>query len=398
MSMNKQYKRIFLIVLDSLGIGNAKDAKYFDDEGANTLGNIAEVTDGINAINLEGLGLGNLGDFKGIYPLPSHFATIAKLNEISMGKDTMTGHWEMMGLEVKQPFQTFTETGFPNELIEELSKRCDGRPIIGNCAASGTEILDRLGEKQIETGALIVYTSADSVLQIAGHEKYIGLENLYRYCEIARELTMKEEWKVGRVIARPFIGEKKGEFKRTSNRHDYALNPFSKTVLDDLKECGLEVISVGKINDIFNKQGITKAYPSKSNEDGMKITTQLCDDDFEGLVFTNLVDFDALYGHRRNPNGYKEAIEAFDEQLQDLMYHLKEDDLLILTADHGNDPTYKGTDHTREQVFLLMYSKKLTKPMDLGEQTSFACIGATIADNYDVGMPSIGKSLLAYLK
>lgn len=396
--MNKSYQRIFLIVLDSLGIGQAHDANVFHDEGANTLGHIAQVTGGIQALNLEGLGLGNLGHFEGIYPLPSHFGTIAKLNEISNGKDTMTGHWEMMGLEVQEPFQTFTETGFPQPLLDELSKRCDGRPIIGNYAASGTEILDELGEEQIKTGALIVYTSADSVLQIAAHEKYIGLENLYRYCEIARELTMKDEWKVGRVIARPFLGEKKGEFKRTSNRHDYALSPFQPTVLDTLKAQGYDVISVGKINDIFNKQGITEAYPSKSNEDGMRITTELTTKDFEGLVFTNLVDFDAVYGHRRNPMGYKEAIEAFDEQLTHLLYQLKEDDLLILTADHGNDPTYQGTDHTREQVFLVMYSKKLTKPVNLGELDTFACIGATIADNFNLTLPPIGKSLLGYLK
>lgn len=396
--MEKYYQRIFLIVLDSLGIGNAKDAKKFGDEGANTLAHIAQATNGIKALHLEGLGLGALGDFQGIYNLPAHFATIAKLNEKSNGKDTMIGHWEMMGLEVKEPFQTFTEKGFPQALLDELSKRCDNRQIIGNYAASGTEIIDELGEEQIKTGALIVYTSADSVLQIAAHEKYIGLDNLYRYCEIARELTMKNEWKVGRVIARPYVGERKGEFKRTRNRHDYALSPFGKTVLDDLKDKQLEVISVGKINDIFNGQGITQAYSSKSNEDGMKITTRLCQEKFKGLVFTNLVDFDALYGHRRDVEGYKQAIEAFDKQLGDLLFQLKEDDLLILTADHGNDPTYKGTDHTREQVFLLMYSKKMTKPINLGEQNSFACIGATIADNFGVSLPSIAESLLKYLQ
>jgi len=393
----KEYRRVFLIVLDSLGIGNAHDASQFDDEGTNTLGHIASTTGGIRAINMEGLGLGSLGKFEGIYDLPSHLGVIARLNEISNGKDTMTGHWEMMGLQVKEPFQTFTENGFPEELLNQLST-LSGRMIIGNCAASGTEILDELGEEQIQSGALIVYTSADSVLQIAAHEKYIGLENLYHYCEIARELTMKEEWKVGRVIARPFIGEKKGEFQRTSNRHDYALSPFGKTVLDTLKESDLEVISVGKINDIFNKQGITRAIASKSNEDGMNKTIALCDEKFKGLVFTNLVDFDALYGHRRNPEGYKKAIEDFDNQLGEMMYHLKEDDLLMITADHGNDPTYKGTDHTREQVPLIIYSKSLTKSCDLGEITSFACIGATIADNFNVKLPDIGDSLLKYLQ
>ena len=309
----------------------------------------------------------------------------------------MTGHWEMMGLQVKEPFQTFTETGFPEELLNQLQIQT-GRMIIGNCAASGTEILDELGEEQIQSGALIVYTSADSVLQIAAHEKYIGLDNLYQYCKIARDLTMKEDWKVGRVIARPYIGERRGEFTRTSNRHDYALSPFSTTVLDTLKSSGYDVISVGKINDIFNKQGITRAIASKSNEDGMEKTIALCDENFKGLVFTNLVDFDALYGHRRNPEGYKKAIERFDQQLGEMMYHLKEDDLLIITADHGNDPTYQGTDHTREQVPLIIYSKQLTKPVNLGELNSFACIGATIADNFKVNLPEIGESLLSYLQ
>lgn len=391
------FQRVFLIVLDSLGIGNAHDASDFDDQGSNTLAHIALAAGEIKALNLEGLGLGSLGDFEGIYRLPAHFATIAKLNEISNGKDTMTGHWEMMGLKVSQPFQTFTETGFPKELIAELEKRT-GRKIIGNYAASGTEILDDLGEEQIKSGALIVYTSADSVLQIAAHEEYIGLDNLYKYCEIARELTMREEWKVGRVIARPYIGEKKGHFKRTANRHDYALSPFGSTILDSLKSASYDVISIGKINDIFNTNGITKAIHSISNEDGMRKTIEMADQSFNGLVFTNLVDFDSLYGHRRDPHGYKKAIENFDEQLGDLLYHLKEDDLLIITADHGNDPTYKGTNHTREQVPLIMYSKKLTQPTNLGECESFAVIGATIAENFNVELPPIGISLLDKLQ
>lgn len=391
------FQRVFLIVLDSLGIGNGHDASEFGDEGSNTLAHIAQSAGSIKALNLEGLGLGSLGDFDGIYRLPAHFATIAKLNEVSNGKDTMTGHWEMMGLKVSQPFQTFTETGFPKELIEALEKQT-GRKIIGNYAASGTDILDELGEKQIETGDLIVYTSADSVLQIAAHEEHIGLDKLYHYCEIARELTMKDEWKVGRVIARPYIGETKGHFKRTSNRHDYALSPFGPTVLDALKNAQYDVISIGKINDIFNTQGITKAIHTTSNEDGMNQTIAMADESFHGLVFTNLVDFDSLYGHRRNPQGYKKAIEDFDLQLGELLYHLKEDDLLIITADHGNDPTYRGTNHTREQVPLIMYSKKLTKPTNLGECESFAVIGATIADNFGVELPPIGISLLDKLQ
>lgn len=393
----RKYQRVFLIVLDSLGIGNARDADVFNDAGANTLGHIAAAAGPLNVLNLEGLGLGNLGQFNGIFQLPAHFATIARVNEISNGKDTMTGHWEMMGLEVKEPFQTFTEIGFPQALIDELSIRT-GRQIIGNCAASGTEILDQLGEEQIRTGALIVYTSADSVLQIAAHETYIGLEALYHYCEIARELTMKEEWKVGRVIARPFVGEHKGEFKRTSHRHDYALSPFDHTVLDHLKAEGYDVISIGKINDIFNGHGLTRAISTASNEDGMNQTIRLADEDFQGLAFINLVDFDALYGHRRNPQGYKAAIESFDQQLGELMYHLREDDLLIITADHGNDPTYRGTDHTREQVPLLLYSKSLMHPKQLDDLTSFACIGATIADNFNVELPIIGHSLLAEIQ
>lgn len=393
----KKYKRVFLIVLDSLGIGESQDAWRFGDHGVNTLKHIAEHMEYFKVPNLEGLGLGSLGNFKGIYQLPGNFATTAILKEVSNGKDTMTGHWEMMGLKVTEPFQTFTDTGFPEELIKALEERT-GRHIVGNKAASGTEILDELGEHQIKTGDWIVYTSADSVLQIAAHEKYIGLDELYKACEIARELTMKDEWKVGRVIARPYIGERKGEFKRTSHRHDYALKPFGKTVLNALKENQFDVISVGKINDIFCGEGITESHPSSSNEHGMQITIDLANSrDFNGLAFINLVDFDAVYGHRRDPIGYGKAIEAFDCQLGELMYALKEDDLLIITADHGNDPTYTGTDHTRENVPLLLYSKSLVKPHHLGELESFAVIGATIADNFQVENPGIGSSLLEEL-
>ncbi|HIU14296.1 MAG TPA: phosphopentomutase [Candidatus Fimiplasma intestinipullorum] len=393
----KKYKRVFLIVLDSLGIGESQDAWRFGDQGVNTLKHIAEHMEYFDVPNLEGLGLGSLGQFKGIYRLPANFATTAILKEVSNGKDTMTGHWEMMGLKVTEPFQTFTDTGFPDELIHALEERT-GRHIVGNKAASGTEILDELGEHQIQTGDWIVYTSADSVLQIAAHEQYIGLDELYRACEIARELTMKEEWKVGRVIARPYIGEKKGEFKRTSHRHDYALKPFGKTVLNTLKDQNYDVISVGKINDIFCGEGITESHPSQSNEHGMQMTIEIAKErDFTGLTFVNLVDFDAVYGHRRNPVGYGKAIEAFDQQLGELMYALKEDDLLMITADHGNDPTYTGTDHTRENVPLLLYSKTLVKPHHLGELESFAVIGATIADNFEVDNPGIGTSLLGEL-
>ena len=388
-----KYKRIFTIVLDSLGIGNAVDADQYDDQGANTLKHICEKVNDIELSNLEGLGLGELGEFKGIYKLPSFFGVIAKLNEISNGKDTMTGHYEMMGLKVEKPFKTFTETGFPKAFIEEL-ERLTGRKTVGNIAASGTEIIEQYGEHQIKTGDLIVYTSADSVFQIAAHEKYIGLDNLYHYCEIARELLMKDEWKVGRVIARPFIGEKKGEFIRTSNRHDWALKPFKITVLDALSASGLDVIGIGKINDIFAGQGITRSIPTKNNRDGMEKTIELAKTDFKGLAYINLVDFDSSYGHRRDVIGYANALKEFDDQLTNLLYQLNEDDLLIITADHGNDPTYKGTDHTRENVPLIIYSKSLQMPKHLGLLKSYAVIGATIADNFDVENPGIGSSIL----
>ena len=314
-------------------------------------------------------------------------------------KDTMTGHWEMMGLKTEKPFQTFTETGFPPELIRELEKRC-GKRVIGNKSASGTEIIEELGEEEIQTGAMIVYTSADSVLQICGNEETFDLENLYRCCKIARELTLKDEWRVGRVIARPYVGKKKGEFKRTSNRHDYALKPSGKTVLNALQEAGLDVISIGKIQDIFSGEGITRAYHSESSVHGMEQTIQICQEDFQGLCFVNLVDFDALWGHRRNVEGYAKELEKFDEKLGILLEKLKQEDLLILTADHGNDPTYSGTDHTREYVPFLAYSPKMHQGGKLEERDTFAVIGATVADNFGISMPegTIGCSILSELE
>ena len=310
----------------------------------------------------------------------------------------MTGHWEMMGLNIDKPFQTFTETGFPKELIDELDKRF-GHKIVGNKSASGTEILDEYGEHEIATGDVIVYTSADSVLQICGNEETMGLETLYKYCEIARELTMKDEWKVGRVIARPYIGRKKGEFKRTSNRHDYALKPYGRTTLNVLKDSNFDVISVGKINDIFDGEGITESNKSKSSVHGMEQTIEIADRDFKGLCFVNLVDFDALWGHRRNPKGYAEELEKFDLNLGVLLGKLREDDLLIITADHGNDPTYTGTDHTRERVPFLAYSPSMKESGKLETADTFAVIGATIADNFEVEMPenTIGTSILEKL-
>ena len=394
-----RFNRVFVIVLDSLGIGAMADAAKFDDAGADTLGHISDTVEHLNIPNLQRMGLANLKALKQMPPVDQPTAYYMAMNEASNGKDTMTGHWEMMGIRTEKPFITFTDTGFPKELIDELEKRC-GRKIIGNKAASGTVILDELGEQEVNEGKLIVYTSADSVLQICGNEETMGLETLYHYCEIARELTMRDEWRVGRVIARPYVGKKRGEFKRTSSRHDYALKPTGPTVLNALKGAGYDVISVGKINDIFVGEGITESNHSESSVHGMQQTIDIAKRDFRGLCFTNLVDFDALWGHRRNPVGYGEEIEKFDEKLGELLPVLREDDLLILTADHGNDPTYKGTDHTREQVPFLAYSPSDIGSGELKTSDTFAVIGATIADNFGVKMPegTIGTSLLAQIK
>ena len=395
----KKYKRIFTIVIDSCGIGNAKDAADYHDAGTDTLGHIAETMGGLHIPNMQKLGIANLKELKNIAPVEKPLAYFTKKNEASIGKDTMTGHWEMMGLHITTPFQTFTETGFPKELIEELEKRT-GHKVIGNKSASGTEILDELAEEEIATGHMIVYTSADSVLQICGNEETFGLDELYRCCEIARELTMKDEWKVGRVIARPYVGRKKGEFKRTSNRHDYALKPYGRTALNALKDAGYEVISVGKISDIFDGEGITESNKSKSSVHGMEQTIEIAGRDFTGLCFVNLVDFDALWGHRRNVKGYAEELERFDVKLGELLGALREEDLLIITADHGNDPTYTGTDHTREQVPFIAYSPSMKGSGRLKDTDTFAVIGATVADNFNVQMPenTIGTSLLEQLK
>ena len=376
----RKYKRIFLVVIDSLGIGAMKDAAEYGDAGADTLGHIDQTVKELKLPAMEKLGLGNLCTLSHVAPSDHPLGYYARLNEASLGKDTMTGHWEMMGLHITTPFKTFTEHGFPPELIHELEERT-GHKIVGNRSESGTKILDDLGEHQIRTGDMIVYTSADSVLQIAGHEETFGLDELYRCCEIAREITMKDEWKVGRVIARPYVGRKKGEFKRTPNRHDYAVSPFGKTALDILKDAGYDVISVGKIADIFNNQGITEKYHSDSSVQGMEQTIEIAKKDFHGLTFVNLVDFDALWGHRRNPEGYGRELEKFDEKLTQLLSLIREDDLLMITADHGNDPTYTGTDHTREQTPLLIYSPGL-KGGQLPVQDTFAVSGATILDNF----------------
>lgn len=386
-----RFKRIFVIVLDSLGVGEASDAIKFNDLGSNTLKRVLDNTD-FTYPNLEKMGFLSLVNNNDVNSISYY----TKGMPISNGKDTLTGHLEMMGIYTKVPFKTFTTTGFPNELIEELSN-LTGRKIIGNVSESGTEIIKRLGEEQMKTGALIVYTSADSVLQIAAHEDVIPLEELYKDCEIARKLTLKDEWKVGRIIARPYIGTV-GNFIRTSNRHDYALDPASKTVLDNLKENNYDVIALGKIADIFNNCGITESTKTKDNTDGIAKIIEKTKQDFTGLCFANLNDFDSKYGHRRDIYGYGKAIKEFDDNINQILSNLDNDDLLIITADHGNDPGYRGTDHTRENTPVLIYSKSFTEPKRLDNLKTFADIGATIADNFKVDMPLIGNSFLNKLK
>ncbi|MCM3114701.1 phosphopentomutase [Neobacillus sp. MER 74] len=389
------YKRIFIIVMDSVGIGEAPDAEKFGDKGADTFGHIAERMNGLNMPNMGKLGLSNIREIKGIEKADKPLAFYTKMMEASNGKDTMTGHWEIMGLNIQTPFQVFPE-GFPDELLSELEKRT-GRKIIGNKPASGTEILDELGEEHMKTGALIVYTSADSVLQIAAHEEIIPIEEQYKICKIARELTLDERYMVGRVIARPFLGEP-GNFKRTSNRHDYALKPFDRTVMSELKDSGFDVIAIGKISDIYDGEGVTQSLRTVSNMDGMDKLVETLEMDFTGISFLNLVDFDALYGHRRDPEGYGKALEEYDARLPEVFAKLKEDDLLMITADHGNDPVAPGTDHTREYVPLLVYSKGMTEGKELPLRETFADLGATVADNFKVKLPNYGKSFLNELK
>jgi len=389
------FKRIFLIVLDSVGIGAAPDAGAYNDLGAHTLGHISEAMNGLNLPQLESFGLSNIEKIQGVEKVSAPKAHITKMQEASLGKDTMTGHWELMGLNVTKPFKVFPN-GFPQELINELELQTD-RKVIGNTVASGTEIIKELGKEHIDTGAIIVYTSADSVLQIAAHEKIVPLKELYEICEIARKLTLKDKWKVGRVIARPFTGEV-GSFVRTSNRHDYALKPFDNTVLNYLKNQHFDVISLGKINDIFDGEGITESYRTISNDDGMAKLKTMLTKDFIGLCFLNLVDFDALYGHRRDPLGYGKALETFDKQLIEIIPLLNNDDLLLITADHGNDPTFKGTDHTREFVPLFAYHNQIKEGSKMEVRNTFADVGATISENFNVTSPDYGTSFLAKIK
>lgn len=386
-------KRIHLIVLDSVGIGEALDAASFNDTGSHTLGHIADSME-LKLPNLEKMGLGNIEKLKGINKVEKSEAYWTKLAEKSVGKDTMTGHWEIAGLQIDTPFRVFPE-GFPDELLEKITAY-SGRKIIGNKPASGTGILDELGEEQMKTGALIVYTSADPVLQIAAHEEIIPLEELYDICAYVREITKDDPYMIGRIIARPYLGQP-GSFKRTANRHDYALSPFGETVLDNLKDNGKDVIAVGKISDIFNGHGITEAVRTKSNMDGVDQLLKVMEKSFEGLSFTNLVDFDALFGHRRDTKGYGEALMDFDKRLPEIIERLEEDDLLMITADHGNDPTAPGTDHTREYVPLLVYSKQFEQPQELKTAKHFSDIGATIAANFDLPIIENGASFLSEL-
>ncbi|ACA39306.1 phosphopentomutase [Lysinibacillus sphaericus CBAM5] len=393
--MNKPFNKIHVVVMDSVGIGEAPDAANFGDVGAHTLGHIAEKMNGLTMPVMESMGLANIEPLQGMQATNEPKAYYGKMQEASVGKDTMTGHWEIMGLNIDKPFKVYPD-GFPAELIAELEKRT-GRKVLCNQPASGTQVIEDFGKEHMETGAIIVYTSADPVLQIAAHEEIIPLEELYKICEIARELTLQPEYLVGRVIARPFIGTP-GDFSRTSNRHDYALKPFGRTTMNVLKDAGLDVIAIGKISDIFNGEGVTDAVRTKNNTDGMDKFAEVVRRDFHGMSFLNLVDFDANFGHRRDPLGYGQALEEFDARLTEVTSAMSEDDLLIITADHGNDPTFHGTDHTREYVPLIVYSPRFNGGAELELRETFADIAATVAENFQVEAPAFGKSFLQELK
>lgn len=383
-------KKVTLIVLDSVGVGELPDANEYGDVGSNTLGNIAKTIEGFTLPNLQKLGLGNILELKNIKPVENPMGNYGKAMELSKGKDTVTGHWELSGLVLEQPLKTYPQ-GFPKEIIDEFESKI-GRKILGNKVASGTVIIDELGEEHMKTGYPIVYTSADSVFQIAAHEEIIPLEELYRMCEIAREMLVGDKM-VGRVIARPFLGSKKGDFKRTSNRHDYAIDPFGKTILEYVKENNKSVMAVGKIEDIFNKKGVTDSVHTKDNMDGVDKTLEYMKNNKEGLIFTNLVDFDMKYGHRNNPQGYADALMEFDNRLPEIIDALGEDDILILTADHGCDPTITTTtDHSREYTPILIYGKNLKSGVNLQIRKSFCDIGKTILELLDIENSLNGES------
>lgn len=383
-------KRVVLIVMDSLGVGELPDANLYGDVGSHTLDNTYKACGGLKIDNLENLGFGNIEGVKYLNKVKNNIGAYGRLAEKSKGKDTVTGHWEIGGVILDTPLNTYPN-GFSKEIIDEFLKKVNKKGILGNCVASGTEIIERLGDEHVKTGFPIIYTSADSVFQIAAHEDVIPLEELYEMCRIAREMLVDENV-VGRVIARPFTGEN-GKYKRTSNRRDYALDPFSKTMLEYLKENGKEVAAVGKIEDIYNKKGVTTAVHTKNNMDGIDVTLKYMDEIKEGLIFTNLVDFDMLYGHRNDPKGYGNAIEELDNRLQEIYNKMSEDDILMLTADHGCDPTTASTDHSREYIPLLVYGNKIN-PINIGTRESFTDISKTILEYFNIKNNIDGKSFL----
>lgn len=383
-------KRVILIVLDSCGIGELPDAKEYNDVGSNTLENIIIKNKSLNIPNMISLGLGNIDGVTKLEKSQRALGAYGKCNELSKGKDTITGHWEISGVVLKTPLKTYPN-GFPNDLIRTFEELI-GKKTIGNKVASGTEIIKELGEEHRKTGYPIVYTSADSVFQIAADETIIGIEELYRICGIARELLVGENL-VGRVIARPFVKEN-NEFKRTENRKDFALDPFEKTMLDYISENNKEVIAIGKIEDIFNHKGITKAIHTKNNKDGIEATLKMIKENNSGLIFTNLVDFDMLYGHRNDVAGYAKALEYFDSRLKEIIDEIKEDDVLIITADHGCDPTTASTDHSREYIPVLVYGNKLLMNVNLGVRSSFCDIGKTILDILNIDNTLNGSSFV----
>lgn len=388
-------KRAVIIVLDSAGIGEMPDAERFGDKGSNTIANTAEAMGGIKLPNMGKMGLSHIHPIKGVEKEERPSAAYGKAAEKSDGKDTVTGHWEMSGCILETPLKTFPG-GFPPEIIEEFTRRT-GREVLGNKVASGTEIIKELGMEHMKTGKPIVYTSADSVFQIAVHEDIIPLPELYKMCETAREM-LTGDWTVGRVIARPFTGDSPENFKRTTNRHDYSLDPFCTTMLDYIKKAGMEVRGVGKISDIFNGRGVTHSVRTNGNQDGIDKTIEELGHDFEGLLFVNLVDFDMLYGHRNDSQGYGKALEEADERIPQIIDALKEGDLLIITADHGCDPTTESTDHSREYIPLLVYSKSLKGDTEIGTRDSFTDIAKTVLEYLGIPNDIEGKSFLGLLK
>lgn len=386
--MSNFIKRVILIILDSVGCGDAPDAQKYGDEGANTLRNMARAVGGLDLPNLGKLGLGHLTDIQGVPPIDDAAGVYGRLTEVSAGKDTTTGHWELAGVILDQPFPTYPQ-GFPADWMARFEARI-GRKTLGNYPASGTEIIKALGEEHIRTGKPIVYTSADSVFQIAAHEEVIPIDELYRLCQIAREMLVGEH-AVGRVIARPFVGQP-GNFTRTERRKDFSRTPASDTILDVIKQAGLDVMAVGKIEDIFAHRGMTMSIHSGNNMAGVDAVLEFLGMDKPGLIFANLVDFDALFGHRRDPRGYANALQAFDQRLPEIIQSLQDDDVLMITADHGNDPTFSGTDHTRERVPLLVAGQPVQTNVHLGTRSSYADVAATVADLLGVEWRGAGNS------